>query len=96
MESGDPKACELLLQAVNYLALAIVNTACLMNIENVILCGSLWNHKELFWNDFIKYVDEYRGNSYISFTFTGVSSAPIGAALIAEKAVLRRIDTSKE
>ena len=96
VESGNEQAREILTRAINYLALAIVNAACLMNIENVILCGSLWNHKELFWNDFMKSVDEYRGNSYISFTFTGVSSAPIGAALIAEKAVLRRIDTSKD
>ncbi len=96
VESGDAKANKILMEAVNYLALAISNAACLMNIDNVILCGSLWNHKELFWNDFLKRVDEYRGNSYINFSFTGVSSAPIGAALIAEKAVLRRIDTSKE
>ncbi len=96
VEAGNPQANEILMHAVKLLALAISNAACLMNIGNVILCGSFWNHKELFWNDFIKYVDECKGKNEINFSFTGVSSAPIGAALIAEKAVLRRIDTSKE
>lgn len=95
VESGNEKAKDILLNAVNLLALAITNAARLLNIENIILCGSFWNHKELFWNNFMHFVKEYSGNSELSFTFTGVSSAPLGAALIAEKAVLRRIDTSK-
>jgi glucokinase len=95
VEQGNDEATEILNEGIKHLAYAITNAASLLNIGNVILCGSFWNSKDIFWNDFLKYTHELCGNFNVTFSFTGVSSAPLGAALIAEKAALRRIGSSK-
>ena len=94
-EDGDERANALLSEAVKHLAFAITNASSLLNIENIILCGSFWNNKNVFWNEFLNCVNLICETNAPTFSFTGVSSSPVGAALIAEKAVLRRIGTSK-
>ncbi len=90
-EEGNEEAKALLTEAADRLALAITNASLLLNIENVVLCGAFWNHKELFWDEFLRKAEEFKGDNNIYFSFTGVSAAPIGAALIAMNAVLKKI-----
>lgn len=95
LEGGSAHASQILSTAVEYLAFAISNVACLLNAEQIILCGSLWNHRNLFWNDFLEKFKTFSNRGDIQFSFTGVSSAPLGAALVAERSVLRRIALNK-
>ena len=90
-EDGNAEASRLLGDAARHLAFAINNASLLLNIDNVILCGSFWNNKDLFWREFESRVSELHGGDGIKFSFTGVSSAPIGAAHIAMNAVLKKI-----
>lgn len=96
VKSRDENAISLLTEGIGHLAFSIINAAALLNVDNIVLCGSLWSCTEDFCDKFMDRVKALCGKALPSISFTEVTSAPIGAALIAEKAVLRRIDTSKE
>lgn len=91
VENQKSEAVSLMSNALDHLALSITNVTSLLNIENVILCGAFWNNRSAFWNDFQSRVKDICGNDSIKFSFTGVSSAPRGAALIAMNAVMKKI-----
>ncbi len=88
---GDKESLEYLNDAARHLAFAVSNVAYLMNVERVVLCGRLFEHKELFWDEFIKQYERFGGTDIPKFMFADSTAAPHGAALIALGTTLRKI-----
>lgn len=77
-KNANPKAVKAFDDMARYLALAISNTANLFNIKNILLCGEMFNYKDLFYNTFINHCD-----TDLKFFTADVKNASIGAAMIA-------------
>ena len=88
---GDRDSLEYLHEAAKHLAYAISNAAYLLNVDRVVLCGRLFEHKDLFWGDFLKQYEHFGGSEMPEFSFADATAAPHGAALIAMVSVLRKI-----
>lgn len=88
---GDEESMLYLKDAAKHLAFSISNVAYLMNVERVVLCGRLFEHKELFWDEFVNQYEYFGGSDLPKFSFANVDAAPQGAALIALGITLRKI-----
>lgn len=88
---GDEFALGFFNDAARHLAFAVSNVAYLLNVERVVLCGRLFEHKDLFWDEFMKYYERFGGMDIPRFLFADATAAPHGAALIALGTVLRKI-----
>lgn len=88
---GDKESLEYLYDGARHLAYAIANVAYLLNVDRVLLCGRLFEHKELFWDEFIKEYERFGGAELPKFSFADATAAPHGAALIAMGSVLKKI-----
>lgn len=88
---GDKESLGYLHDAAKHLAFAVSNVAYLMNVERVVLCGRLFEHKDLFWDEFMKQYERFGGTDIPKFLFADATAAPHGAALIALGTVLRKI-----
>ena len=88
---GDKEALKYINDAAKYLAFSIANATFLLNVDRVVLCGRLFEHKDLFWDEFVRNFEVFSGNDLPKFSFAEVSAAPHGAALIAMGTTLRKI-----
>ena len=90
-EIGDIDAIKYLAEGAQYLAGAVSNAAYLLNVDRVVLCGRIFESSEVFRDEFIKHYNSISGESIPKFSFADASAAPIGAALIAMNATLKKI-----
>ena len=90
-KSGDFEAKKIFSQAARHLALAITNSAGLLSVERVLLCGRLFNFTDLFFEEFLNECAKLSPVNTPSFTLTNVSDAPLGAAMIAMRSALKKI-----
>lgn len=90
-KNGDREAQALFSDAARYLALAITNTAGLLSVDHVLLCGRLFDFKALFFPELISESRNLSPLAPLNFVLTNVTDAPLGAALIAMNAALRKI-----
>lgn len=88
---GDEESLEYLHDAAHHLASAISNVAYLLGVERIVLCGRLFEHKDLFWDEFVKQYAIFSGADIPKFLFADSTAAPHGAALIAMGTTLRKI-----
>lgn len=88
---GDGFSLGFLNDAAKHLAFAISNAAFLLNVDRVVLCGRLFEHKELFFDEFLNQYQHFSGGEMPKFSFADANAAPHGAALIAMGTVLRKI-----
>ncbi len=88
---GDEFSLGFLNDAAKHLAFAISNAAFLLNVDRVVLCGRLFEHKELFFDEFLNQYQHFSGGEMPKFSFADANAAPHGAALIAMGTVLRKI-----
>lgn len=88
---GDEGSLELVREGVSHLAFAVANATYLFSVERVVLCGRLFEHKDVFWEDFVRAFESASGNDLPKFSFAEVSAAPHGAALIAMGTTLKKI-----
>ncbi len=88
---GDEFALGFFNDAAKHLAYAISNAAYLLCVERVVLCGRLFEHKELFWDEFMKQYERFGGMDIPKFLFADSTAAPHGAALIALGTTLKKI-----
>lgn len=90
-EMGDEEALFYFHDAACRLADAISNAAYLINVDHVVLCGRLFEHRDLFWDVFTNNYPLFGGFDVPEFSFVDSSEAPFGAALIAMSTVLKKI-----
>ena len=90
-ETGDSASLGYLYDAARHLAFAISNVAFLLNVERIVLCGRLFEHKELFFEEFLKCYQNSIDSEIPKFSFADATAAPHGAALIAMNEVLKKI-----
>lgn len=88
---GDEDSLFYLHDAAKHLAFAVSNVAYLFGVERIVLCGRLFEHKDLFWDEFVKNYEAIGGKDVPKFLFVDSTAAPHGAALIALGTVLRKI-----
>ena len=88
---GDEFALGFFNDAAKHLAFAISNVAYLLNVDRVVLCGRLFEHKELFFDEFLRQYERFGGADLPKFSFADATAAPHGAALIAMGSVLKKI-----
>ncbi|MBQ9070129.1 MAG: ROK family transcriptional regulator [Clostridia bacterium] len=87
---GDEKCIGYFDEMAEHLGLCISNTARLISLNDVILCGSICEYSDLFLEKLTSYVSE--NNSDVKISFTDVENASFGAALIAIERSLEQID----
>lgn len=73
---------ELFRQMAGYLGIAVANTAKLLNIAEIVVCGDMLLYKDLFWHHFVSCAAACHPEK-LQFSATEVDNAAIGAALIA-------------
>jgi predicted NBD/HSP70 family sugar kinase len=93
--NGNSKAQQYFNEAAEHLAFAIGNISHILAINNIVLCGTLWDHRELFFEYFCECIKKNDPESNLKFTFADVADAPLGASMIATGIVLRKIETDK-
>lgn len=90
-ERGDAKSLSLFTEMASLLAISVSNFAFMLQIQNVVLCGDMWNYREFFWDTFSK-----SAPPSLSFSFSSVENAATGAALIAIERLISELDFRKE
>ncbi|MBQ8408899.1 MAG: ROK family transcriptional regulator [Clostridia bacterium] len=88
---GDDEAQSYLNDAARHLAYVISNVAYLLNVERIVLCGRLFEHRELFWGEFMSQYQIFGSFEIPKISFADATAAPHGAALIAMGIALRKI-----
>ena len=95
-KKGDKNSGILFENMAHYLSLAVSNAAYLLCISKVVLCGDMWQYKDLFFDKFLQSIQTMSVNNPLEFTFTDVENAANGAALIAIERSIEHIDFRKE
>ena len=90
-EIGDSEAIKYLAEGAHYLAGAVSNAAYLLNVDRIVLCGRIFESSEVFREEFIEHYNAVSGDFIPKISFADASAAPIGAALIAMNATLKKI-----
>lgn len=93
-ESGDETALRYFAETAEYLAVAVANSARLLNISNVILCGEIWRYKDLFYNHFLEVLKETSERDVPICSIIESGGAARGAALIAVECSLSTMQFS--
>ena len=89
-QRGDRAALGVFTQMADSLALAVGNVSRLLNIGEVVLCGDMLRHRELFYDRLSASAFRVAGEHRLSFSVTDVAEAASGGAMIAlERYVLR-------
>ena len=91
-KNGDADAKKHFVIMARHLSYAISNVAHLLGIKNIILCGDMCDCKELFFEDFIKYNKLYDPKGSLELSFSDVSNAALGAAMISTRITLKEIE----
>ncbi len=94
-EQGNAAALRLFSEAAKHLAFAIVNTASLLQIDRILLCGQLWEQKHLLFDILCREAAALDPTHPLQFDFTGPENAPLGAATLAARKVLKAIRITK-
>ena len=89
--NGDKESLQYVNEAAKHLAFSIANAAFLLNVDHIVLCGRLFEHKDVFWEEFSKHFHTFSGKNLPQFSFAEVSAAPHGAALIAMNEAMKKI-----
>ena len=94
-EGGDADArCHFSIMA-RHLAYAVSSIAHLLSLDSVVLCGDMCNKKELFFGEFVGYKKLYDPKDSFEVSFADVGNAALGAAMLATRTALKRINTEK-
>ena len=62
-----------------------------MHISNILLCGEIWEYRDLFYEDFLKAVESIAQKNVPRCDILESESAAYGAALIAVERTLTTI-----
>lgn len=77
----DPSAAAHFARMAEYLAFTISNAAQLLNISEIVICGDMLLHQDLFWNQMLQNAHIFQPQ--LHFSTTEVDMAAVGAAMIA-------------
>jgi len=88
---GEEAAKVLFENMACHLAIAISNVAQMLCIRHIVLCGDMWNYKDIFFDSFIRNVDSMSAQRKLDFTFIDIDHAATGAALIAIENAMEHI-----
>ncbi len=81
--AGDKTAAGYFAETAEYLAEAVANSARLLNVSNVLLCGEIWRYQSLFYPHFLEVLAEVSQRNIPTCTVIESGGAARGAALIA-------------
>ncbi len=90
-ENKNPKAVNLFREMAAYLGETVSNTACMLNISDLLLCGAMWDYRHLFYADFLKALRETAQRNIPRCILIRQESAAYGAALIAVERALTTV-----
>ncbi|MBQ2614200.1 MAG: ROK family protein [Clostridia bacterium] len=96
VKSGDKKSQEIFYDMAKYLAVALLNASHMLCISRIVLCGDMWQYKDLFYDAFLNSLKEIDSKNSLEFSFIDVENAATGAALIAIEHAIKYIDFRKE
>ena len=77
------------------LAFAVVNFTSLMCLDCLVLCGDMCDYKDLFFDRFTERKKLYDPEDRLSVSFADVELAAKGAAMLATRSALKRINIEK-
>ena len=89
---GDGKATGYFCEMADHLSLTVVNFAELMRLDNLVLCGDMCDFKDLFFDRFTEKKRLYDTLDRISVSFADVEMAAKGAAMLATRDAIKRIN----
>ncbi len=86
---GEEKAVELFKNMAEHLAREISNISHLLCINNIVLCGDMWNYRDVFAPEFTKKLADY-GAGDLNLIIAETEHAARGAAFIAIERFLEK------
>lgn len=78
----NSEAIALFDKMAEYLAFSVFNTAELLNINNIMLCGEMFDYSELFLETFYREIKALKTDESFKFSIADVKNAATGAAMI--------------
>ena len=93
---GDPDKKRYFDELADHLALTLANFAGLMCLDSIVLCGDMLRYSDLFETLFYEKMGKYDINKRVTVELCDVESAAKGAAMLATKDALRRINIEKQ
>ncbi len=78
----NAQATALFDKMAKYLAFSVFNTAELLNISKIMLCGEMFDYSELFLDAFYREISNLKSDGSLKFSIADVKNAATGAAMI--------------
>lgn len=90
--SGNAEAQKQFETAARYLAQSVANTAHLLNISEIVLCGSIWKYRELIFPHLCTHAKLLAPELNLNFRIIETTNASLGVALIAANRSIKKIE----
>lgn len=95
-KTGDKKSQDIFYDMARYLAVAILNASHMLCISKIVLCGDMWQYKDLFYDTFLNILEELDRENSMEFSFIDIENAATGAAFIAIEHSIKCMNFGKE
>ncbi len=93
---GDKESLSIFYDMANHLAVAVLNASHMLCISKIVLCGEIWQYKDLFYDTFLNRLKENDSKSSLDVSFIDIENAATGAALIAIEHSIKYMNLRKE